>query len=79
MQNVHIDLLVLNDGLTPLPGIELYHYLHFMKGLEALPAINTSACFSPPLQEELAHYHLIGLEKPIKVEALVKAIDQLLV
>jgi len=79
LQNVHIDLLVLDDGLTPLPGIELYHHLHFMKGLEALPTVIMSACFSPLLQEELAHYQLIGLEKPIKVEALVRAIDQLLV
>ena len=79
LQNVQIDLLVLDDGLAPLPGIELYHYLHFMKGLEALPVVIMSACFSPLLQTELAHHHLIGLEKPIKVEALMRTIDQLLV
>ena len=79
VQNVHIDVLVLDNGLTPLPGMELYHQLHVMKGLETLPAIIISACFSPFLQAELAHHHLIGLEKPLKVEALVKAIDQLLV
>lgn len=79
LQNVYIDLLVLDDGLTPLPGFELYHRLHFMKGREALPAIIMSDYFSPFLQAELAYYHLVGLEKPIKVEALVKAIDQLLV
>jgi CheY-like chemotaxis protein len=79
VQNVHIDLLVLDDGLTPLPGIELYHHLHCMKGLEATPAIIMSDCFKPLLQAELALYNLIGLEKPIKVDALVKAIDQLLV
>jgi CheY-like chemotaxis protein len=79
VQSVHIDVLVLDNGLTPLPGIELFHHLHVMKGMETLPAIIMSACFSPYLQAELEHHHLIGLEKPIKVEALVKAIDQLLV
>ncbi len=79
VQNVHIDLLVLDNGMTPQTGLELYHHLHFMKGLEALPAIIMSAYFSPPLQAEIAQPQLIGLEKPIKVEALVRAIDQLLV
>lgn len=79
VQNVHIDLLVLDNGLTPLTGLELYHHLHFKTGLEALPAIIINAYFSPPLQAETAQHHLIGLEKPIKVEALVRAIDQLLV
>ncbi len=79
VQNVHIDLLVLDNGLTPQTGLELYHHLRFMKGLEALPAIIMSAYFSPPLQAEIAQPQLIGLEKPIKVEALVRAIDQLLV
>ena len=79
VQNVHIDLLVLDDGLTSLTGLELYHHVHFMKGLEALPAIIMSASFSPFLQAQIAQHHLIGLEKPIKVEALVRAVDQLLV
>jgi CheY-like chemotaxis protein len=79
VQNEHIDLLVLDNGLTPQTGFELYHHLHFRKGLEALPAIITSENFSPILQAEIAQYHLIGLEKPIKVETLVRAIDQLLV
>ena len=78
VQNVHIDLLVLDNGMTPRTGLELYHHLHFMKGLEALPVIITSAYFSPLIQAELAQHHLIGLEKPIKEEALVRAIDQFL-
>ncbi len=77
-QNVHIDLLVVDNELTPLPGIELYHHLHFMKGLESLPTIIMSSYFSPLHKAELAHYRMIGLEKPIKVDALLKAIDQLL-
>jgi CheY-like chemotaxis protein len=79
VQSVHIDLLVLDDELTPLPGIELYHHLHFEKGLEATPAIIMSTRYNPLFQAELALYNLIGLEKPIKVDALVMAIDQLLV
>jgi PleD family two-component response regulator len=79
VQNVHIDLLVLDNGLTPLPGLELYNQLHLIKGLEALPAIILGECFSSFSQAEIAHFHLIGLDKPIKEEALVRAIDQLLV
>lgn len=78
VQNVHIDLLVLDAELTPLPGIELYHHLHLMKGLEGTPAIIMSNFFSPLFQAELALYNLIGLEKPIKVFALMQTIDQLL-
>jgi PleD family two-component response regulator len=78
-QNVHVDLLVLDNGLTPLPGLELYNQLHLMKGLEALPVIIVGESFSFFSQGEIGHYHLIGLEKPIKEEALVRAIDQLLV
>lgn len=78
VQNVHIDLLVLDAELTPLPGIELYHHLHRIKGLEATPAIIMGDCFSPLFQAELALYNLIGLEKPIKVFALMQTIDQLL-
>jgi hypothetical protein len=32
VQNVHIDVLVLGDGLNPLSGIELDQHLHCMKG-----------------------------------------------
>jgi hypothetical protein len=79
VQNVHIDLLVLDKELNPLPGLELYNQLHLMKGLEALPAIIMGEGFSSFSEAEIAHYHLIGLEKPIKEEALERAIDQLLV
>jgi CheY-like chemotaxis protein len=79
VQNVYIDLLVLDDRLTPLPGIELYHHLHRMKGLETTPAIIMSDFFSPLLQAELAFYNLVVLEKPIKAVAFVKAIDQFLI
>jgi len=79
VQNVHIDLLLLDDGLTPLAGMELYHHLHGLRGREALPAILLSPYFNSQVQAEIAHHHLHGLEKPIKVEALMRAIDQLLV
>ena len=78
VQNVHIDLLVLDDQLTPLPGSELYHHLHRMKGLEATPTIIMSDCFSPLFQAELALNNFIGLEKPINIFALMQTIDQLL-
>jgi hypothetical protein len=50
-----------------------------MNGLEAPPAIIMGECFSSFSQSEIAHYHLIGLAKPVEEDALVRAIDQLLV
>jgi len=79
VHNVHIDVLVLDDGLTPLAGFELYHHLHHMKGLEALPAIIMSTSFRSLHQKEQTPSQLIGMEKPITGEALMKAIDQLLI
>jgi hypothetical protein len=78
-QNVHIDVLVLGDELTPLSIIELYNHVHCMKGLEDLPTIIVSDCFSPFHHTELAHSHVIELEKPIKGDLLARAIDQLLI
>ncbi|HYX50126.1 MAG TPA: hypothetical protein VE843_10315 [Ktedonobacteraceae bacterium] len=79
LQNVHIDVLILDDELTPLSAIKLYHHLHGIQGRERLPVIIMSTCCTSLLPEELMHPNLIGLEKPITGEALVKVIDQLLV
>lgn len=79
VQTVHIDLLVLDNELTPLSGFDLYRLLHSMKGLQALPAIILSNSFSSRFQAELARLHLFWQEKPVKVESLIQAIDKFLV
>jgi DNA-binding response OmpR family regulator len=39
VKNVHIDMLIFDDELFPLPGSELYQQLQGMKRLETLPVI----------------------------------------
>ncbi len=77
LHNVYIDVLVLDEGLTPLPGSELYHQLHYLK--ERLPTIIMSDSFRFLYRLERSHSHFMGLEKPVQGDALLKAIDQLLV
>jgi hypothetical protein len=79
VQNVHIDVLVLGDELTPLPAMELYTCAHDLKDLPALPTIIMSDCLSPLHCAERAHSHLMELERPIKGDELVKAIEKLLI
>jgi PleD family two-component response regulator len=78
VQNVHIDVLVLGDELTALPGIELHTCVQSLKGLEGLPTIVMSNCLGPLHDAERAHSHLMGLERLIKGDILVKVIEQLL-
>lgn len=79
VQNVYLDLLILDDELTPLSGMDLYRHLHRMKGLQVPPAIILSDNGMPLLVAELAPHSLMELEKPIEGEVLVKAIDQFLI
>lgn len=76
LHNVHIDVLILDEELNPLSGSELYHHLHCLK--KRLPTIIMSDSFRFLRQLERIHSHFIGLEKPVRGDALLKAIDQLL-
>lgn len=78
MQNVHIDLLVLDDEMTPLAGIELYDQVQSIAGPRVLPTIIMGDGYSPLYQAEQARSYIMRLERPIEVDALVRAIDQLL-
>jgi hypothetical protein len=78
VQNVHLDVLILDDDLTPLPDNEVSHYIQGMKKVEALPAIILRVRCNPFQLTERARASCIELEKPITGEALLKGIDQLL-
>jgi CheY-like chemotaxis protein len=58
-------------------GIELYDHLHAMSGLEDSPAIIISASLHPHL-EEIKDRSLIGLSKPVELDALLSVITRLL-
>ncbi len=79
VQNVHFDVLVLGEELTLLPPMELHMCVYGLEALEGLPTIALSDFLSPLHCTERAHSHLMELERPIKGDALVKAIEQLLI
>jgi hypothetical protein len=78
VQNVYVDVLILDDDLTPLPDNEVSHYLQGMKKVEALPAIILRDRCNPFQLAERAHASYIELDKPIMEEVLLKALVQLL-
>jgi PleD family two-component response regulator len=75
-QNVNIDLFLLDYTLAPLSAVKLYSQLQTMQGRQALPAIILYTPLSPNIQAEIAQHRLIGLNKPIEIDALLRAIDQ---
>ncbi len=76
LRTVHIDLLVLDEALFPLPGSELDDQWHCVK--EKLPAIILSTHSRTLLPKEYMSPNLIGLEQPMTVESVVMALHHLL-
>ena len=74
IEHIKPDLFLLDYGITPLHGLELYDQLHAHKGLEAIPAIILSAS-AEQHASEIAARHLIDLSKPVDVEELLQTIE----
>ena len=72
------DLFLIDYSLPHMNGIELYDHLHVLQGLEEVPAILLSA-MRGRWQQELQDRHLIGLEKPFALHALLELIEQVLI
>lgn len=68
------DLLLLDYQLPGMNGLELYDYLHAMKGLEEVPAIMVSARLP---RQELDRRNIVGVSKPLDLDELLETIEQL--
>jgi len=75
IQEITPDLLLLDYHLPGINGIELYDYLHAMKGLEETPGIMMSAHL--PIQA-LAQRSLVGITKPFELDELLTTVEHLL-
>jgi DNA-binding response OmpR family regulator len=69
-------LLMIDNCLPDMPGIQLYDYLHANRGLAALPAIILSANLEE-LENEVAARKLIGFSKPFDLDELLTTIETL--
>jgi CheY-like chemotaxis protein len=69
VQDIRPDLLVLDDQLPGMNGIELYDHLHTMKPLREVPAILVSATLP---ERELKQRGMLGLSKPLDLNDLLE-------
>jgi CheY-like chemotaxis protein len=67
-------LLIVDDCLPDMTGIQLYDHLHANRGLAALPAIMLSASLKD-LKDELAARQLIGFSKPFDLDEFITTIE----
>ena len=77
VEHIHPDLFLLDYGITPLNGLDLYDQLHAHPGLEAIPAIILSASAEQHALE-IAARKLIGLSKPVDLDELIQTIETVL-
>ena len=69
------NLFVLDYHIPGMDGIELYDQLHAVKAFQDTPAIIISARLP---KRELEKRSLVGLHKPLELNELLKAIQELL-
>jgi DNA-binding response OmpR family regulator len=77
VQQVKVDLFLLSSKIAPINGIVLYDQLHSIAGLETVPAIILSTNL-PRDKAEIEQRHLIGIDVPCELDALLNAIKFLL-
>ncbi|HEY4384772.1 MAG TPA: response regulator, partial [Ktedonobacteraceae bacterium] len=70
------DLLLLDDLLPGMHGLELYDYLHTIPALSTVPALLISA--NNHRSKEVERHHLTFLAKPYELETLLETIHALL-
>lgn len=73
--NVKPSLFILDYQLPRMNGIELYDRLHATKEMEHVPAIIISARLP---RKEIEDRKIIGMNKPLELDDLLKTIEKLL-
>ncbi|HLI08184.1 MAG TPA: response regulator [Ktedonobacteraceae bacterium] len=73
--NVKPSLFILDYQLPRMNGIELYDKLHATKEMENVPAIVISARLP---RKEIEERRIIGMNKPLELDDLLKTIERLL-
>ena len=73
--NVKPSLFILDYQLPRMNGIELYDRLHTTKEMEHVPAIIISARLP---RKEIEERKIIGMNKPLELDDLLKTIEKLL-
>lgn len=73
--NVKPSLFILDYQLPKMNGIELYDKLHATQEMERVPAIVISARLP---RKEIEERRIIGMNKPLELDDLLKTIEKLL-
>ena len=76
VRHITAHLLIVDDWLPDMTGIQLYDYLHANRGLAAFPAIMLSASLED-MKDALAARNLIGFSKPFDLDELITTIETL--
>jgi len=72
-----VDLLMLDDHLADMDGLELYDSLQGKEELREVPALLLSASLEQHA-EEVQQRQMIGLAKPFELDELLQTVAQLL-
>ena len=77
VQQVKVDLFLLSYKTPFINGVALYDQLHRIVGLETVPAIILSTNL-PRYKAEIEQRHVIGMDEPCELDALLATINSLL-
>ncbi len=77
LQHIKPSLFLLDHSLHTVTGITLYDQLHTIDEFANIPTIIVSDCLTQ-YQQEIEERHLIGMSKPLDVDALLATIENLL-
>ena len=75
MEAITPSLFILDYQLPSMSGLQLYDSLQLMKYVKAIPTIMMSANLP---WNELAQRHIVGLQKPFELDALIHLVKHIL-
>ncbi len=77
VRHIKPHLLLVNDRLPGMNGIELYDHLHALPAVEATPALLLSACLEDCL-DAIETRQLLGFRKPFDLDDFLYTIEEVL-